>query len=91
MARHAVAKNAYRLRERGEPDNRIKYLGRHEIIYACTKADQQRWRPADTKMIVKQLEKTEAAIVRRINTGQMDIAARLAELRRRPEEEEEKD
>src|SRR5262249_35694763 len=89
MARHAVAKNAYRLRERGEPNNRIKYLGRHEIIYTRTKTDQQLWRPADTKMIVKQLEKAEAMIVRCINTGQMDITARLAELRRRPEEEEE--
>ena len=89
MARHAVAKNAYRLRERGEPNNRIKYLGRDEIIYARTKVDQQRWRLADTRMIVKQLEKAEAAIVRLINTGQMDIVARLAELRRRPEEEEE--
>ena len=67
----------------------ISYLGRDEIIYARTKVDQKRWRLADTRMIVKQLEKAEAAIVRLINTGQMDIVARLAELRRGPEEEEE--
>ena len=35
-ARHIVAKNAYRLRERGEPNNRIKYRKRDEIIYART-------------------------------------------------------
>lgn len=43
-ARHTVAKNAYRLRERNEPSSRIKHLKRDEIIYARTKADQQRWR-----------------------------------------------
>jgi hypothetical protein len=82
MARHAVAKNAYRLRERGEPNNRIKYLKRDEIIYAGTKADQQLWRPADTKMIIKQLDMTEAMIARVINMGQMDIAAQLEAIRR---------
>ena len=40
-------------------------------------------------MIIKQLERTEAMIVRLVNTGQIDIAARLEELRRGPEEEEE--
>jgi hypothetical protein len=79
MARHTVAKNAYRLRERSEPNNRIKYLKRDEIIYARTKADQRSWHPADTKMIIKQLERTEAMIVRLVNTGQIDIAARLKE------------
>ena len=88
-ARHTVAKNAYRLRERGEPNNRIKYLKREEIIYARTKADQRSWHPADTKMIIKQLDRTEAMIVRLVNTGQIDIAARLEEIRRGPEEEEE--
>ena len=34
-ARHTVTKNAYRLRGRGEPNNRIKYRNRKEIIYAC--------------------------------------------------------
>jgi hypothetical protein len=88
-ARHAVAKNAYRLRERGEPNNRIKYLRRQEIIYARTKADQQLWRPADTKMIIKQLDMAEAIIVRLVNTGQIDIAARLEEIQHGREEEDE--
>src|SRR5262245_7934856 len=91
MARHAVAKNAYRLRERGESNNRIKYRSRDEIIYARTKADQQIWRPADPKMVVKQLDRAETMIVRRINT---DMATRLAELRRgeeRAQEEEDED
>src|SRR5262245_53349458 len=89
MARHTVAKNAYRLRERGEQNNRIKYLKRDEIIYARTKADQQLWRPADTKMIVKQLDVAEAMIVRLVNTGQIDLAAQLDEVRRKREEEDE--
>jgi len=88
-ARHTVAKNAYRLRERSEPSNRIKYLKRDEIIYARTKADQQRWHPAETKFIVEQLDQTEKMIVRLINTGQIDINARLEEIRRRREEEDE--
>jgi hypothetical protein len=88
MARHTVAKNAYRLRERGEPNNRIKYLKRDEIIYARTKADQRRWHPAETALIVKQLELAEAMIVRLVNGGQIDIAARLEEIRRAPEEDD---
>lgn len=88
-ARHTIAKNAYRLRERNEPNNRIKYLKRDEVIYARTKADQQRWHPAETKFIVEQLERTEKMIVHRINTGQIDINARLEEMGRRREEEDE--
>jgi hypothetical protein len=88
-ARHTVAKNAYRLRERNEPSSRIKYLKRHEIVYARTKVDQQRWRPAETKFIIEQLDRTEKMIVHRINTGQIDINARLEELRRKREEEDE--
>jgi hypothetical protein len=88
-ARHTVSKNAYRLRERGEPDNRVMYLGRQEIIYARTKADQQRWHPAETKFIVEQLDQTEKMIARRINTGQINISARLAELQLRQEEKDE--
>ena len=83
MARHTVAKNAYRLRERGEPNNRIEYRKRKEIIYARTAEDQRRWHPADTEMIIKQLDRTEAMIVRFVNTGMTDIEARLEELRRR--------
>src|SRR5262245_59150856 len=91
MARHTVAKNAYRLRERGEPNSRVMYCKRKEIIYAGTKVDQRSWRPADIEMIIKQLERVEAMIVQLVNTGQMDIAARLAELRREPEEAGEED
>ena len=36
-ARHIVAKQAYRLRGRDEPNNRIKYRKRQEVIYARTK------------------------------------------------------
>ena len=89
-ARHMVAKNAYRLRERGEPSNRIKYRKRDEIIYARTKADQQLWRPADTQMIVKQLDMAEAMIVRLANTGMTDIETRLEEIRRERKQEEAK-
>ena len=81
MARHTVAKNAYRLRGRSEPNNRIEYLKRKEVIYAHTKADQRSWHPADTQMIIKQLDMVEAMIVRLVNTGQIDIAARLEEIR----------
>ena len=87
-ARHMAAKKAYRLRERGEPNNRIKYRERQEIIYARTKADQRSWHPADTKMIIKQLDKTEAMIVRLVNTGLTDLEARLEELRRERKREE---
>lgn len=89
-ARHTVARRAYRLRERGEPNNRIKYLKRDEIIYARTKVDQRSWRPADTPMIVKQLGRTEAMIVRLVNTGMTDIEARLEELRRERKRDEAK-
>jgi hypothetical protein len=37
-ARRIVAKNAYRLRERGEPNNRIEYRKRQEIIYARSRS-----------------------------------------------------
>src|SRR5262249_20338750 len=88
MARHIVAKNAYRLRERGEPNNRIKYRKKDEIIYAGTKADQRSWHPADTAFVVEQLDKTENMIVRLVNTGLTDIEARLEELRRERKREE---
>jgi hypothetical protein len=88
-ARHTVAKNAYRLRERNAPNNRIKYLKKHEVIYARTKADQRRWHPADTAFIIEQLDKTEKMIVSLVNTGLTDIEARLEEIRRQQEEEDE--
>jgi hypothetical protein len=85
-ARHAVTKNAYRLRERDESNSRIEYRKRQEIVYARTKADQRSWHPADTKMIIKQLDLAEAIIVRLVNTGLADL--RLEEIRRVPEEED---
>jgi hypothetical protein len=72
MARHIVAKHAYRLRKRSEPNNRIRYLGEQEIVYARTKSDQQAWRPADTAFVVEQLGKTET-MVARLCTGLIDI------------------
>ena len=68
-ARHAVAKNAYRLRERGEPNNRIEYLKRQEIIYARTEDDQRRWHPADKEMIVAALDRTEERVARVVQGG----------------------
>jgi hypothetical protein len=88
-ARHAVTKNAYRLRERGEPNNRIMYRKRHEIIYARRKTDQWRWRSAETALIIKQLDLAEARIIRCINAGQPDINARLDAIWRKQEEEKE--
>jgi hypothetical protein len=88
-ARHTVAKNARRLRERGEPNNRIRYLKRDEIVYARTAGDQKRWHPADTELIVKQLDRTETTIVQQINTGLTDMAAKLEEIRRQPPADDE--
>jgi hypothetical protein len=88
-ARHTVTKNAYRLRERSEPNNRINYLGRQEVIYTRAKADQQRWHPAETKFIAEQLDQTEKMILRCIHAEQIDINTRLEELRRNREEDEE--
>jgi hypothetical protein len=87
-ARHTVTKNAYRLRERAEPSNRIKYLKRDEIVYARTKADQLRWHPAETGFIVEQLDRAEKMIARLINTGLIDIETRLEEMRRQRKQEE---
>ena len=75
--RHTVAKNAYRLRERGDPDNRIRYRGRQEVIYACTRAEQQRWRPADKRMIIKALDRAEERVLQVIN-AERDVLADLA-------------
>jgi hypothetical protein len=92
MARHTVAKNAYRLRERGEPDSRIRHLKRREIIYARTTEDQKRWHGADTEMIVAALDRTEKQVecMIRGSGGESDITAQIEELRRKsPEGDEE--
>jgi hypothetical protein len=88
-ARHTVTKNAYRLRERGEPNNRIRYRTRREIIYARTEPERRRWHHADTAMIAAQLDRTEERIVHLVTAGQDDIMKRLNELRPKPPEKSE--
>ena len=83
QALHTVAKNAYRLR-----DGRIRHRKRKEVVYARTEAERRRWLPADKTMIVVALERTEARVVRVINSGLDDIAAQLKEAGRRPPNEE---
>jgi len=75
-ARHTVAKNAYRLRERSEPNNRIKYRKRQEIVYARTNADQLRWHEADTGLIIKQLDMVEEWVMQVVN-AECDVLADL--------------
>jgi hypothetical protein len=88
-ARHTVAKNAYRLRQRDEADNRIRYRKRLEVIYARTKAEQRRWRGADTKMIVAALDRAEERVTQVIN-AERDVLAdflRTQNLNSSPEDE----
>jgi hypothetical protein len=75
-ARHIVAKNAYRLRERSEPNSRISYRKRQEIIYARTSADQLRWRGVDTELIVRQLDMAEERVMQVVN-AERDVLADL--------------
>jgi len=75
-ARHTVAKNAYRLRGRNEPNNRIKYRKRQEIVYARTKADQRRWRGVDMELIVRQLDLTEERVTQ-VTHAERDVLADL--------------
>jgi hypothetical protein len=86
QALHAIAKNAYRLRS-----GRIRHRKRREIIYARTAAERRRWLPADKAMIVAALDRTEARVVRVVNTGQVDIVTQLKETGREPPEEEDED
>jgi hypothetical protein len=67
--RHAIAKRAYRRRERDEPDNRLKYRGRQEIVYARTEPERRRWRPADREVVVAALDRTEEQVARIIHDG----------------------
>jgi hypothetical protein len=76
-ARHMVTKNAYRLRERGEPDNRIRYRKRLEILYARTRAEQRKWRTADTRVIIAALDRAEERITHVIN-AERDVLTDLA-------------
>jgi hypothetical protein len=79
-ARHIVSKQAYRLRERDESNNRIKYRKRQEIVYARTRAEQQRWREADTRMISAALDRAEERITQVIN-AERDVLADLVDAR----------
>jgi hypothetical protein len=81
--RHTVAKNAYRLRQPNEANSRIKYHKRQEVIYARTGPERRRWRPADTAMIVKQLDWAEERVTQVIN-AERDVLADLT--RRRTDE-----
>jgi len=75
-ARHTVAKNAYRLRERSEPHNRIRYRKQQEIIYARTSADQLRWHEVDTELVIRQLDMAEEQVTQVIN-AERDVLADL--------------
>ena len=68
--------NAYRLRERSEPNNRITYRKRQEIVYASTNANQRRWYEVDTGLIIRQLDIAEDRMVQVINANR-DVFADL--------------
>jgi hypothetical protein len=78
--RHTVAKNAYRLRARDEPNNRIRYRKRLEVIYSRTRAERQHWREADTGVIIAALERTEERVTQVIN-AERDVFADLMKQR----------
>jgi hypothetical protein len=86
-ARHTVAKNAYRLRERDEANNRIRYRKRQEIIYARTRVEQRRWREADTRMIVAALDRAEERVTQVISI-ERDVFADLVRAPGSPPEDE---
>jgi hypothetical protein len=75
-ARHTVAKNAYRLRERSEPNSRIRYRKRQEIVYARTNADQLCWCGVDTELIARQLDIAEERVTQVVN-AERDVLADL--------------
>ena len=68
-AKHTVTKNAFRLRGRGEPYNRIRFQRRQEILYARTEQERQSWLLADKEIIVRALKRTEERITHVVNTG----------------------
>ena len=63
-----------RLRQRDEPNNRIRYRKRPEVIYARTGPERQRWREVDTALIIKQLDRAEERITQVIN-AEPDVLA----------------
>jgi hypothetical protein len=76
--RHTIAKNAYRLRGREEPDNRIKFRERQEIVYAASSAEQRRWRGTDKRMVLAALRRTEERVTQVI-TAKRDVFADLVQ------------
>ena len=60
-AKYMVAMNAFRLRERGEPYDRVRYGGRQEILYARTDAERRLWLPAEKAMVMAALDRAEAS------------------------------
>jgi hypothetical protein len=89
-ARYTVTKHAHRLRERDEPNNRIKYGGRDEVIYARTKAEQRKWHGTETALLVRELNKAKAMITQLINSGKTDIKTGVEKLQHPQEEKDEK-
>ena len=81
MARHTVAKNAYRLRERSESNNRIAYRNRKEIIYARTAEEQKRWHAADKEMVVAALDRTEEQVARVVQVAAAKSTSRRSSKR----------
>jgi hypothetical protein len=89
-ALHIVTKHAYRLYER----TRTRHRGRREPVYARTEAERQSWRPAETKMVVAALERTEKRIAQIIGGGGKDsdfsdFAAQLKKAQHKPLEDDE--
>ena len=81
-AKHTITKRAKRLRDRGEPYDRIWYRNRQDILYARTAGERQRWRAADRELVVAALERTEERVALVINAGAGDRAAFLKALRK---------
>jgi hypothetical protein len=80
-----VAKNAHRLRERDEPNNRIVYRDRQEILYARTANDQRNWHGADKEVVISALDRTEMQVARLVSFSRKAVADDLAELVRKAE------
>jgi hypothetical protein len=74
-AKYTIAKNAYRV-----CDGRTRHRKRREVVYASTRAEQRRWQGADKRLIIAQLDRTEARLARFVNTGAEDIRAQIKAL-----------
>src|SRR5262249_14406974 len=78
-ARHTRTKNADRTRERDEPNSRIKYRKRQEIVYARANADQRRWHGADTELIIRRLDMAEERVMQVVNAERDALADLMRE------------